>query len=137
MKRLLVGAALATLMSATALAATSKTDPSTIILNPPPGYASTTNWEPALGDTVTFTVTYPNTLNHYGVRIQVLCYQNGNLVFGMAGPYNYAFLLGGSMSQWYLNGGAASCHADLYYWSTNGGQKFNELAWTDFDATGK
>ena len=86
---------------------------------------------------MTFTVTYPKTLDHYGVRIQVLCYQNGNLVFGMAGAYDYQFLLGGSMSQWYLNGGDAECHADLYYWSYNGSQKFNQLASTTFAAAGK
>jgi hypothetical protein len=138
MKRLLLGSALASVLSATAFAAaTSKTDPSVIILNPPAGLASAINWQPSLGDSVTFTVTYPKQLDHYGVRIQVLCYQDGNLVFGMAGPYDYAFLLGGSMSQWYLNGGAASCHADLYYWSYSGGQKFNELAWTDFEAAAR
>lgn len=140
MKRLLFGVALASLVSAASLAAASKTtEPSTIILNAPTGTSAPTTGTltPRLGDYVSFTVTYPKTLDHYGVRIQVLCYQDGNLVYGMAGPYDYQFLLGGSMSQWYLNGGPAECHADLYYWSYNGGQKFNLLATTTFNADGR
>jgi hypothetical protein len=140
MKRLLLGAAVAGLMSVPSLAAGSKTtEPSTIILNAPQGTSPSTTgtWTPHLGDYVSFTVTYPKTLDHYGVRIQVLCYQDGNLVYGMAGAYNYQFLLGGSMSQWYLTDGPAECHADLYYWSYNGGQKFNQLATTTFDAMGR
>ena len=139
MKRMLFGVVVATVLAATSLAAApSKTDPSTIILNAPAGLAApATGWEPRLGDTVTFTVTYPKTLDHYGVRIQVLCYQDGNLVFGMAGPYDYQFLLGGSMSQWYMGDGAAECHADLYYWSNSGGQKFNLLTSTTFNALGR
>lgn len=140
MKRLLFGVALASVVSATTLVAAGKnsTVPSTIILNQPPSLAGTAgSWEPRLGDYVTFTVTYPKTLDHYGIRIQVLCYQDGELVYGMAGPYDYAFLLGGSMSQWYLNDGPAQCHADLYYWSYNGSQKFNLLASTEFSALGR
>ena len=135
MKRLIFAVSLATLVCAVTLTAAPKsTEPSTIILNTPPSSASATPWEPRLGDWVTFTVTYPKTLDHYGVRIQVLCYQNGNLVYGEAGPYDQAFLLGGAMSPWYMNDGSATCHADLYYWSYNGGQKFNPLAWVEFAA---
>ena len=54
-----------------------------------------------------------------------------------AGPYTQAFLLGGAMSTWYLTDGAADCHADLYYWSYNGGQKFNPLAWVEFAASSR
>ena len=92
-------------------------------------------YDPHLWDYVTFSATYPKTPDHYGVRIQVLCYQDGNLVYGEAGPYSQQFLLGGAMSNWFLSGGASSCHADLYYWSYNGGQKFNPLASTNFDAS--
>jgi hypothetical protein len=141
MKRTALGLAIALALSTTPLiaAGNNKTQPSSIILNTPTQVASsgTTAWEPKLGDYVTFTVSYPKTLDHYGVRIQVLCYQDGNLGFAMAGPYDYSFLLGGAMSQWYLTGGPATCHADLYYWSYNGGQKFNLLASTDFDAAGR
>jgi len=116
-----------------------KTQSASIILNTPTQVSSSsvTPWEPKLGDYVTFTVAYPKTLDHFGVRIQVLCYQDGNLGFAMAGPADYAFLLGGSMSQWYLSDGPATCHADLYYWSYNGGQKFNLLASTEFTAQGR
>ena len=64
-------------------------------------------------------------------------YQDGNLVYGEAGPYSDLFLLGGAMSIWYLNDGPAICHGDLYYWSHNGGQKFNFLASTSFEAAGR
>ena len=114
------------------------TEPSTVTLNPPTTArtGSLSAW-PALGDYVTFSATYPKQLESKGVRIQVMCYQNGDLVFGMAGAHDYDFLLGGAMSNWYLNGGPASCVADLYYWSYNGGQKFNWLASTNFDAAGR
>ena len=138
MKRLLLGVGLACILSAASLSAAPKassSDPSTIILNAPAAFvASSISWEPHLGDYVNFTVTYPKTLDHYGVRIQVLCYQDGNLVYGEAGPYTNQFLLGGAMSTWFLSGGAAACHADLYYWSYSGGQKFNLLASTNFDS---
>ena len=139
MKRLTLGVVFAALFSALVAAAPAKsTAPPTIILDAPAtaGAASAT-LEPHLGDQVTFTVTYPKTLDHYGVRIQVLCYQDANLVYGAAGPYDQAFLLGGAMSNWFLTDGPATCHADLYYWSYNGGQKFNPLASTEFDAAGR
>lgn len=139
MKRFLFGVGLVSVLSAVPITAAPKnTEPSVIILNTPSqALAGSTVWEPKLGESVTFTVTYPKTLEHYGVRIQVLCYQGGNLVYGEAGPYSQAFLLGGSMSTWYLTDGAAYCHADLYYWSYNGGQKFNPLAWVEFSAAGR
>jgi hypothetical protein len=138
MKRLLLGVGLACILSAVSLSAAPKnnsSEPSTITLNAPALFAaSSTSWEPRLGDYVSFTVTYPKTLEHYGVRIQVLCYQNGELVYGEAGPYYQSFLLGGAMSQWFLTDGAATCRADLFYWSYQGGQKFNLLTSTEFEA---
>jgi len=92
---------------------------------------------PAIGDSVTFAVTYPKTAEKYGPRIQVMCYQNGVLVYGEAGPYYQAFLLGGGSSPWLNHSpGPATCVADLYYWSYQGGQKFNWLASVQFDAGG-
>ena len=92
---------------------------------------------PAIGDSVTFAVTYPKTAEKYGPRIQVMCYQNGTLVYAEAGPYYHAFLLGGARSDWLNNSpGPATCVADLYYWSYQGGQKFNWLASVQFDAGG-
>ncbi len=94
-----------------------------------------------LGDYATFTSTFsPKNLDSKypgGIRIQVLCYQNGELVYGQAGHYDLKFLLGGASSQWLINGGGASCVADLYYWSYNGGQKFNWVASTAFEVQGK
>jgi len=95
-----------------------------------------------LGDTITFTVTYPKIAdqgNNSGARIQVLCYQGEVLVYGEAGPATQGFKLGGSGSRWlyeFPNYGA-SCVADLFYWSyRKGRQAFNWLASTDFEASG-
>ena len=142
MKRMLVGAVAALVLTGTTVGAAPKgggasSEPSTIILNAPALAASTISWEPHLGDYVNFTVTYPKSLDNKGVRIQVLCYQDGNPVYAEAGPYSQDFLLGGAMSDWFLSGGSATCHADLYYWSYNGGQKFNLLASTNFDSLGR
>ena len=66
-----------------------------------------------------------------------MCYQNGTLVYGEAGPYYHTFQLGGASSDWLNNSpGPATCVADLYYWSYQGGQKFNWLASVQFDAGG-
>jgi len=139
MKRLILGATIALVLSTAMASATPRTDAIATINLDVPGFAavptgSTTPviW-PRLGDTVTFSVTYPKTLERYGVRIQVLCYQNGALVYGESKKWNQQFVLGGSASTWVLTNGDASCVADLYYWS-DGGQKWNFLAETQFDA---
>jgi len=93
---------------------------------------------PSLGDTITFTTTHDPTLDKYGVRIQLCAYQDGDLVYGAAGPHDQAFLLGGGSSVW-LNSGAhdgAHCVAILYYWTYRGQQKFNPLATVEFEALG-
>jgi hypothetical protein len=87
---------------------------------------------PHLGDNVTFDASFANNVKN--PRIQVLCYQSGALVYGMAGPWDQEFLLGGSMSTWFLTNGDADCVATLYYWSYQGSQKFNFLAETQFAA---
>ena len=85
-------------------------------------------------------------------RIQVMAYQDGVLVYGVAGDAfrlwkgqkttsgengEDGFLLGGGSSQWLTNGGPAHCVATLYYWSYAGQQKFNPLAPPiEFDAGG-
>lgn len=133
MKRLLIGTALAIVLSAGSLAAQGK-QTSVIILNTPAaGSTSLTAsgaWEPRLGESVTFTTSFPSKLDANFVYVQVLCYQNGALVFATAGRYDRAFIMGGSVSPWLANGGPASCNADLYYW----GQKYNHLASTEFSA---
>lgn len=79
-------------------------------------------------------------------RIQVLCYQGGELVYGEAGGTAHVFSLGGASSQWVNNGGgAADCHADLFYfkeagknkeWSGHGDQEAVFLASLDFAVPG-
>ena len=139
MNRLLCGVAIATTLSTTPLTAAGKgSSVSAIILNTPNaiGASAAVNWEPSLGDTVSFTVRYQSSLDRYQVSVQVLCYQDGAIVFATAGLHDRSLLLGGTSSQWLERGGAATCHADLYYWSTNN-QKFNQLAWTEFSAQGR
>ena len=95
--------------------------------------------DPHLGGTVTFTCTNLPKVpgNTGGVRIQILAYQDGALIYGTAGSHDESFLLGGSWSQWMEKGGPAHCVADLYYWSYKGGhQSFHWLATTTFDAAG-
>ena len=70
-------------------------------------------------------------------RIEVLCYQGGELVFGMAGSTTYEFLLGGGGSLWLWGGGAAECTANLFYFGQHAGQQtYNRLATTSFSAGG-
>ena len=136
MKRLSLGlvASLLVLGVTTASAQRKDTDTAVLVLNPPAGarLAEGGLW-PLLGDTVTFSATYPKQLEQKGVRVQVLCYQNGEMVFAISRAWNVEFVLGGGWSPWRDAGGAATCNADLYYWSYNGGQKFNFLANTQFE----
>lgn len=140
MKRIVLGTLSAfVLLGATLVAAPRTTSPSTITLNQVSTFAAAADStiEPSLGDYVSFTVTYPKTVEKFGPRIQVLCYQDGTLVFAEAGPHYQSFLLGGGSSPWLNNSpGPAHCTADLYYWSYQGGQKFNWLASTEFEAGG-
>jgi hypothetical protein len=109
----------------------------TLTLNAPPLAASAGSaiW-PQLGDTITFTSSYPKQLDHYGVRVQVVCYQAGVLVWAQsttaAGAATNGFKLGGDSSPWKDTGGGADCNADLYYWSYGGTMQFNWLASTTF-----
>jgi hypothetical protein len=137
MKRLLFSGALAIVLATTSLAAAGKNSTSaSIILNTPQSLAgSAVAWEPKLGDTVNFTTTYPSSLDRYAMYIQVRCYQNGSLVFATTGLTDRSFVLGGTVSPWRDSGGAATCNADLYYWSTNG-QRYNQVATTEFNASG-
>jgi hypothetical protein len=91
--------------------------------------------EPALGSTVSFDTTYPS--NTKNPRIQVMCYQDGSLVYGEAGGVTDSFKLGGGGSIWLTSGGAAECTANLFYFGWRAGvQTFNVLASTSFSATG-
>ena len=91
--------------------------------------------QPSLGSTVTFATSYPRTVKN--PRIEVLCYQDGDLVFGMAGSVTYAFQLGGAGSTWLTVGGPADCTANLFYFGSHAGkQTYNKLATTSFAAGG-
>ena len=90
----------------------------------------------ALGSTVTFSTSYSSNVKN--PRVQVMCYQNGALVYGEAGSVDHTFTLGGYASQWVTNGGPASCKADLFdlVWNGNNPQQVTWLATTSFDAAG-
>lgn len=90
---------------------------------------------PSLGATVAFATGYPTTVKN--PRIEVLCYQNGSLVYGEAGGVGDTFLLGGGGSTWLTNSGAADCTANLFYFGFHAGkQTYNKLASTTFAAGG-
>jgi hypothetical protein len=91
---------------------------------------------PTIGDSVNFTTVIPT--NVQNPRVEVLCYQNDSLVYGEGGAPTDSFLLGGGGSLWlYDGGGAASCVANLYYFTWKGGQPATVyLATTSFDAAG-
>jgi hypothetical protein len=113
---------------------------------PPAGSGSITldQPSPALGDTVTFTVTGTGTLKN--PRVWVAAYQDGNLVYGEGGGPAMGFKLGGDSSLWLEAGGPADCTAELYYilnkngtgeWNGHGDQGGNvTLATTSFSALG-
>ena len=91
--------------------------------------------QPSLGSSVSFLTSYP--VNVKNPRIEVLCYQNGTLVYGEAGSVDHVFLLGGAGSIWLSTGGSANCIANLFYFGWKAGtQTYNLLAWTSFVAGG-
>src|SRR5262245_22301027 len=137
MKRLMFIVALGSALATMPVAAAPRTQAS-ISLNVPAQFTSVASATvyPRLGDAVTFTTTYPDGLNRYWMYINVLCYQGEDhiLVFAQSGKPDSSFQLGGTNSPWRVNGGSATCVADLFYWS-NGG-KYTVLASTDFDVAG-
>lgn len=100
---------------------------------------------PKLGDYVHYNYVLPKgvkeeTGNGTQARIQTMCYQDGNLVYGMAMNAVDAKVgaggeqLGGGSSQWQIDGGPASCVTTLYQWTYQGSQKFVPFATTNFEA---
>ena len=99
------------------------------------GLVAASGADPSLGDWVTFHTVVPRNVNN--PRIEVLCYQGGELTFGMAGAIDYEFLLGGGGSTWRTNGGEADCVANLYYFSWKANTPTaTRLATTSFHAGG-
>jgi hypothetical protein len=91
--------------------------------------------QPSLGSYVAFSTGYPTNVKN--PRIEVLCYQGSDLVYGAAGSVDHSFLLGGGSSVWLQVGGAAECTANLFYFGTHAGsQTYNWLASTSFSAGG-
>ena len=132
---LIIGAALlgrsAPIGAGTAFARS--TTPSSIELAQVSGLSASI--QPSLGSTVSFQTSYPRTVKN--PRIEVLCHQDGALVFGMAGSVTYDFQLGGAGSTWLTVGGPAECTANLFYFGSHAGkQTYNVLASTDFAAGG-
>ena len=107
-----------------------------ISLNTVSGTAGAAATQPALGTWLTFNTTIPSNVRI--PRVEVLCYQNGALVYGEAGGPTDAFQLGGGGSIWlYEGGGAANCVANLYYFGqVNGQSTAIYLATTSFAAAG-
>ena len=97
---------------------------------------------PSVGDWIKFTVTFPKSVERYGPRILISCYQNDQLVYAEGGTYYQSFMLGGSGSLWVYDQAPgdrqapAQCVAELFYFSYQGGQKWNHLADTSFEAGG-
>ena len=71
--------------------------------------------QPSLGGTVSFSTGYASNVKN--PRIEVLCYQGSDLVYGEAGSVDHAFQLGGASSAWLRAGGSAACTANLFYLS--------------------
>jgi len=91
--------------------------------------------QPSLGSNVAFATGYPNNVKN--PRIEVLCYQGSDLVYGEAGGVDHTFQLGGASSLWLRVGGSAECTANLFYFGSHAGhQTYNWLASTDFSASG-
>lgn len=141
MKRIIFGVVLASALATVPVAAAPRTQAS-IILNAPVQLSSSLSagaasiaW-PTLGDTVTFTVTYPDSVRSEFVYVKVACFQGPDHVFayGATNVPDGEFLLGGTNSYWLTSGGSASCVADLFYWSKGG--KYTVLASTDFEVAG-
>ena len=109
-----------------------------ITLNPAVSGAAATPSGPSLGDTVTFTTVIPTNVKN--PRVEVLCYQNGDLVYGEAGAPTDTFLLGGNVDRgsiWRTTLGPASCVANLYYFTWKAGEPaVTYLATTSCDAAG-
>ena len=134
--RLALFLALTACSALTALPASAGKVTPSIALNPVVAGAAATGSGPALGSHVTFTTVVPTNVRN--PRVEVLCYQNGELVYGEAGAPADTFLLGGNPDRgsiWRTTGGPASCVANLYFFTWKANQPAaTYLATTSFDA---
>jgi hypothetical protein len=100
-RRIILGTGLliaAILAPATAYAGKPSAPEPWIALASVDGARSASATAPALGSWVVFDSSYPTNVKN--PRIEVLCYQGGQLTFGMAGAADYSFQLGGAGSIW-------------------------------------
>ena len=134
-KTTLLGLALTAALAIPLTASAGKNTASWISLNAGGGDGVAAAAQPSLGSTVTFSVGYPSNVNN--PRVEVLCSQAGELVFGMAGAPNEEFQLGGGGSIWKDRGGPADCVANLYFFSWKRNTPTSTtLASTSFSAGG-
>ena len=146
MRRIIAGTLVAFALGAVTVTAAPKTEVApTISLNTVATFSAAADGStryPSIGDWITFTVTFPKSVERYGPRILISCYQNDQLVYAEGGTYYQAFMLGGSGSLWVYDlapgdrQAPAQCVAELFYFSYNGGQKWNHLADVSFEAGG-
>jgi len=146
MRRIVAGTLVAFALCAVTLTAAPKQEsPATISLKTVAATLSTNGGstiDPSIGDWISFTVTFPKSVERYSPRILISCYQNDQLVYAEGGTYYQAFMLGGSGSLWVYDQAPgdreapAQCVAELFYFSYQGGQKWNHLADTSFEAGG-
>jgi hypothetical protein len=87
-----------------------------------------------LGGEVTFPYSFDGKGNQQP-RIEVDCYQDGELVYAAAARAWEPVVLGGGWSLWVERGGPASCVAILYWWDFKPSQVFNEVARIEFEAS--
>jgi hypothetical protein len=144
MRRIIAGTLVASALCAATLSAAPKAQtPATISLNTTvASFSAASTIYPSIGSWITFTVTFPKSVERYGPRILISCYQNNELVYAEGGSYDQSFMLGGSGSLWVYDQAPgdrqapADCVAELFYFSYQGGQKWNHLADTSFQAGG-
>src|SRR5262245_34515236 len=125
MRRIIAGTLLALALGAVTLTAAPKPEMApTISLNTVATFSAAADGStiyPSIGDWVTFTVTFPKSVERYGPRIVVSCYQNDEVVYAGAGPYYQSFKIGGAGSLWVYDEAPADrqspahCVAELFY----------------------
>lgn len=85
---------------------------------------------PVLGGDVSFVTDLDGTKSK-NPRVQIICRQGGDIVYGAADYPTEVFTLGGGWSEWLANGGAADCRADFFDGTTGA-----SFAYTTFTASG-
>lgn len=92
--------------------------------------------QPSLGNKVTFKTSVGSLAGWEYPMVVVSCYQSGKMVWATLDEPSASFQLGGTNSDWAVNGGSAACTGELaaYGWH-RGIESIRSLATTSFDAT--